>query len=68
LHDIRFVMPDLVLPLFHFQFLLHISPRQSYAHVFCTSNMFLSTSNVLALHYLLSHFLSKDGPNLGFVR
>ena len=54
-HDIQFALPAVVLPLFHFQSLLQISPQQPYHRVFSTNKLSIHTSNVLAMqHFALS--------------
>jgi len=55
-HDISFVMPDLVLLLFHFHFFCQISPRQPQEHVFISYKLSNLTSNTQAMHYFLFPF------------
>jgi hypothetical protein len=56
LHGVLFETLGLVLPLFHFQFLLSGSPRQPEQCVFFANKLSVCASNLLAMHYFVFSF------------
>jgi hypothetical protein len=69
LHEIWFLMLDLVLLLLCFQFLPSDSPPPPLAIETypLTNKLYICTSNILALHYFPYPFFFKDSRNRAFV-
>jgi len=56
--DVLYVMPDLVLLLFHFQFLLSVPHWQRQERFFFTDKLSIPTFNTLAINYFAVTFFS----------